>query len=86
MHLVRPASDLLEHIYDVELPTQRWVESVRRAAAHCFADFMAVQAYLFQVGFDGSFECQEIASDPDAEGVLREAHGLAAPSLIRKLY
>lgn len=68
MRLVRPATELVE-LYDVELPAERWLESIRSVAARCFDGWIGVQAYMFQTGAEGSFRPGEIASEPEMTAV-----------------
>jgi len=88
MELLRaePVLQVVEHAYDVEVPTATWLESIRRAAASAFEDHVAVQAYTFDVTAQGRFRVNEIASDPFWAELLERAHTHADPSTIRSIY
>jgi hypothetical protein len=59
IRLIRPATEVVERIYDVDLPAQPWLESIRRAAERSFTGHIGVQAYMFRVSNEGSFTHEE---------------------------
>ncbi|RYZ06776.1 MAG: response regulator transcription factor [Myxococcales bacterium] len=88
MELLRtePVLEVVEHAYDVEVPTAAWLESIRRAAESAFEDHVAVQAYTFDVTPEGRFRVNDIASEPFWAELLVRAHTQADRSTIRSIY
>lgn len=86
MRLVRSAMPLVETIYELDLPSSSWLESIRRTAERSFTGHIGVQSYMFRVSGEGRFELEGIASDPALEAVFHRAHDLAGPEVIRKIY
>jgi DNA-binding CsgD family transcriptional regulator len=76
----------VERAYDVDTPTPAWLDAIRDAADRAFGEHIATQAYTFAVRKDGRFDLHGISSDPGWADLLRRAHQLAAPAVIRRIY
>jgi DNA-binding CsgD family transcriptional regulator len=86
MRLIQTPIDILERAYEIETLTDPWLESLRRATERTFSELLAVQAYTFRVSGAGEFHLEAISSDAQWEALLRRAHALAAPEVIRQVY